>query len=443
MNLLNLKQSFRNLERNKIYSIINIAGIGMSTAFVLLVAAYVHNAMTLDHYSAEVKQLYRIEMNNLWSTEEPAAKKGFFDRLARGADEKLMLNTPVILAGDLKKNFPEIKDVCRITTFYDPVVRLSDRALKEGQGAVGLVDRNFFSVFGLSLVNGNAANAFLNNNSAVITESAAKKYFGMENPIGRVIRINDDEGQYIVSAIAKDFPSGSSIRFNLMIPVEGSTSFAYQLKQGLNTFSHLTIFNLQPKVNITDFRRKLKNFGNVYFGSFKESLSKSFQAPRPSEINLSFRPFSEGHYNISSPWFYFTDVKAMYQLLLLAVIALVIACLNYVLLSLSRVAARSHEAGVRKTVGAGWKHIIHLFLTETQVLVLLSVIFGFILALVALPYFSALTGVDLAAAEIVNWEVIATGLALCIVLTFIAGIYPALKMAGISPTEHPEQIRHL
>jgi putative ABC transport system permease protein len=126
-------------------------------------------------------------------------------------------------------------------------------------------------------------------------------------------------------------------------------------------------------------------------------------------------------------------LKSLYQLIFLALIALGIACLNYVLLSLSRVAARSHEAGVRKTVGAGWRHMISMFLTETFVLVLFSIAAGFTLAVIALPYFNELANVSISTAEVLNWKFAFIAIGLAAFLTIVAGIYPAIKMAGISP----------
>jgi putative ABC transport system permease protein len=114
-------------------------------------------------------------------------------------------------------------------------------------------------------------------------------------------------------------------------------------------------------------------------------------------------------------------------------IALGIACLNYILLSLSRVAARSQEAGVRKTVGARWRHIINMFLMETFSMVMLSMIAGFIIAIIALPHFNELTKINIPVTELLNWRFITVGIGLAIILTILAGIYPAIKMAGIRP----------
>jgi putative ABC transport system permease protein len=434
MIFLNIRQSFRNLRRNKIYSIINLAGLGISTAFILLVTLYVRHALVMDKYSVGVKQLYRIEFNDNWNKAENK-KPGFFNWFVKDQNEKLQLSTPAILAPDLKKNFREIKDVCRIDGYYEPVIKIGDTKFKEGERNVAFVDKNFFSLFELPIASGNASNPFPTNNSVVISEKAARKYFGNENAIGKILGINEEREQlYTVSAVAKDFPSTSSMQFDVLLPVESKPSYQERMKEGLNTMSYITIVQLEPGVVIGNFKNSLRSFGETYFQPVIESAQKYFDVKDP-KINLTIRSFSESHFSPAGHWFYFTDLRNLYQLILLALITLGIACLNYVLLSLSRVASRSQEAGIRKTVGAKWKHIIAMFLTETQILVLLSMLLGFGLASFFLPYFNSLTHVTIDNAEIYNLKFIVMAGGISVLLTIVAGIYPAIKMAGISPLQ--------
>ncbi|HLG38960.1 MAG TPA: FtsX-like permease family protein, partial [Chitinophagaceae bacterium] len=359
--------------------------------------------------------------------------KGFFDWLAKDGEKKYQLVTPVILAEDLKINFPEVKEASRIKNMWEPVIKIGSERFKEDSKHAAYVDKNFFKLFDLPLITGQQSSAFSGNNSVVISETAAKKYFGNDDPIGKVLSISSEDKQFFtVSAVAKDFPSNSSMQFDVMIPVEGSNNYENQRKQGTNTSAYITVLQLQRGTDINAFQKKLGIWGETYFSDWTETAKKYLNINNP-DVGLTIRSFSDSHFNSSSPWFYFTDLKSLYQLVLLAFIAIAIACLNYVLLSLSRVAARSHEAGVRKTVGAGWKHIINLFLTETFVMVLISISAGFVLAISVLPYFNNLTQVNISMAEILNWKFLSLALGIVILLTVIAGIYPALKMAGIRP----------
>jgi putative ABC transport system permease protein len=434
MNILNLKQSFRNLQRNKIYSFTNLASLGVASGFILLIAAYTRHALVMDKFSDKVQTIYRIEAAKSWNKPDTSKKKGFFDWLANTSNQQYQLVTPLILAEDLKQNFSEIKEVCRIQTTYEPVIKINNQRFKEDGKHVAFVDKNFFSFFDLRLINANQASAFSGNSSVVISERSAKKYFGSENPVGKVLSLGGEDNQlFTVSAIAKNFPLNSSMQFDILLPVEGRSGYEEKRAQGINTSSFLTLIQLQKGTNFAAFTKKLTVFGEQYFKPWLDLSKKYNPDVKDAKINLSVRSFSKAHFNASSPWFYFTDVKSLYQLIFLALIALGIACLNYVLLSLSRVAARSHEAGVRKAVGAGWKHIINMFLTETWVLVMLSMATGFVLAIIALPYFNELTGVSIAIIEILNWKFFSIAFGLTLVLTLVAGIYPSIKMAGISP----------
>ena len=180
MILLNIKQSFRNLKGNKLYSFINLAGLGVSTAFILLVAAYVRHAMIMDKFSGNVQNIYRVETTRLWEKPDTLKKKSFFDWLTPDADKQYQLVTPLILAEDLKRNFPEVKNVCRIKNMYQPVVKIKNQRFKEDGKQVAYVDKNFFSIFDLPLVNASQSNAFPDNNSVVISEKAAKNITEMK-----------------------------------------------------------------------------------------------------------------------------------------------------------------------------------------------------------------------------------------------------------------------
>jgi len=429
-----VKQAFRNLKRNKIYTIINVIGLGVSSAFIILVALYVRHAAGMDRFSSETKNMYRVEMTDLFNASVNKPQQGFLNKLLKRASEKNQITTPVILAGDLKKNFTEIKAVTRFGYGYAPVIRVNNQSFKEDGNKVAEIDANFFSFMGLPLVQGNAAKPFENNNSAVISERAAKKYFGNSNPIGQTFTSNEEEGKlFTVSAVAKDFPANSSLQFDIMTPVEGSPYYERQVKNGTNSMSHITLIELADGTDLATFQKRINSFGVAYFKDFVKDMQTYSEQAKGVGFQLSIRPYTEVHYNTSWPWPYFTDLKSVIQLSLLALIALAIACLNYVLLSLSRVAARSQEAGVRKTMGAGWKQIVKLFLTETQVLVSVSLLTGFLISVIALPYFNSLTNVTILPAELFQWDILVIIIVLSLLLSIIAGMYPAFKMAGISP----------
>lgn len=436
MNITGIKQAARNLKRNKIYTAINVIGLGVASAFIILVALYVRHAAKMDTFSEQTKSIYRIELTDLFNASVNKPQTGFLNSLLKNAAEKNQITTPVTLAGELKRNFTEIKDVTRFGYAYAPVIRVNNQSFKEEGKRVAEVDGNFFVFMGLPLVQGNAAKPFANNNSAVLSERMAKKYFGNADPVGQTFSTSETEGKlFTVSAVAKDFPANSSLQFDIMTSVEGSPYYEQQFKNGVNSSSHITLLQLQPGTDINAFQKRLNGFGVAYFKDFVKDMQTYAEQAKKVDFKLSMRPYTALHYNTSFPWPYYTDLKSVLQLSLLALIALAIACLNYILLSLSRVASRSQETGIRKTMGAGWKQIIQLFLAETQVLVSLSLLGGFFIAILTLPYFNSLTNTSILPAEIFHWDVLLIVVGLSVLLTLIAGIYPALKMAGVSPLD--------
>lgn len=433
MNIIDLRQSFRNLRRNKVYSAINVAGMSISIAFMLLVAMYVQHAWQMDTFSSNTGQLYRVELTDLWGDATGQKKPGFWERLT-GPNEKRQITTPVSLALDLKKDFGEVQDVLRLGYFWNPVLRTHHQVFKEDGKSIAQVDRNFFDVLGLPLVAGNPANAFPDKYSAVISERAARKYYGNANPIGQTITISEIGPEvFTVAAVAKNFPANSSLQFDVLTLLEADPGYARKLSSGNNNMSYITLLQLKQGTDLANFGQRLDAYAKSYFGDFVESMKTYSEKAKEVPFHVSLRPFAKAHMNISSPWPYYTDVKSMYQLILLACIAMGIAIVNYVLLSLTRVSARTQEAGVRKTLGAGWYQVVRLFLAETQWLVFVSMIAGVVLAVLALPFFNSLTNTAIQVSELLQWQLILFMVGFAVLLTVLSGIYPALQMAGIGP----------
>jgi putative ABC transport system permease protein len=433
MYLQNIKQAYRHLSRNKIYTIVNITGLAVSLAFVLLVALYVQRAFDMDKYAAQTKNIYRVELTDLWSAEANKQHTGFFDKLA-GINEKNQLTTPVSLALDLKKEFPEIEQAVRYGGFWQPVVRVNNQSFKEKGDAVAQIDRDFLQVMGLPIKQGNAIHPFTDKYSAVISERAAQKYFGNSNPIGKTFIINEiGNTPFTITAIAHNFPENCSFQLDIMTLLEADPSYENKLSTGTNNMSYITLLQLKAGTDINAFGNRINAYGQNYFKQYIGNMKMFSEKTKNIPFNFTLRPFRDAHMNISRPWPYYTDVKSMYQLILLALIAIGIAALNYILLSLSHVASRTQETGVRKTLGAGGLQVVRLFLNETKVLVIFSLLSGYVLALFTLPYFNNLTNVKIPSSALFQWPMLCTAILLVVALTLLAGIYPALQMAGISP----------
>lgn len=424
--------AIRNILRKKFYSVINLAGLSIASAFCILVYLYVKHEQSFDKFHTNASQLYRLEQNNLWQSDEKK-KSSFFSFMLKD-EEPAVIQHPAILSGELEKAFPEIEQTVRIQQSYQAKVRVGAQSFEEKKN-IAYVDKNFFTVFSFPLLRGNPANALAEKNNIVISENVALKYFGNTDPIGRTILLpNDDSAVCIVSAVAKNFPTNSSYRFDLLMPRTATADYAEKMSTGLNTSSDQIIIQLKKGVDAASFEKRLDAFTRRYYEpALKEWAAFPGSAIKIDNFHVHIRPFADAHYSPGSGWGHFTDLKNIYQLISLAIVILIIACLNYILLTLTGTVSRSQEVGIRKTIGAERKQLVLQFYIETQMLAFISVIVGLVLAIVCLPFFNSLTGSEINIQFFSGGNIILLLCSLAVALGIIAGVYPALVMSGLKP----------
>jgi putative ABC transport system permease protein len=431
---INLKLALRNIFRNKLYTAINIIGLSVASAFCILVYLYVKNEQSFDNFHQNGETLFRVEQTNIFdSIDKDKSQKGFFSFLTGDEDQKNMITTPAGLAVDLKRNFPEIQDAVRVKGIDNPIVRIGNQSFKEPDQSLAYADADFFQVFNFPLLKGHKASVLSGKSQVVISERLAKKYFGETDPIGKTLNVTSEGLLLTVSGVAKDFPENSSFRFDIIIPRESDADYANELKRGVNSFSDPLILKLVKGTNVANFERKLDAFTQGYFKLLTDEMAKDDPKSIQAGFHIYLRPFSQAHYNQSDGWNHYTDLKNIFQLICLSVIILVIACLNYVLLTLTSAISRSQDVGVRKTIGAARLQIVFQYYTETQLLAFFSVFVGLLLAVSCLPFFSSLIGAQLSLADFSFGTITLMLFSLAVILGLLAGIYPAMTMSGLKP----------
>ncbi len=216
--------------------------------------------------------------------------------------------------------------------------------------------------------------------------------------------------------------------------LQDDPNYENNIKSGFNQSSHLLFLELKEGVSVASFTDKLNLWAKKYFVQpFIASYGKFLKDFDFAGYRWYLRPLVDCHYNISYPWGHYTDAKNIYELACLAIIILLIASLNYVLLVISNASARSQEVGVRKVMGANRRSIIMQFWVETQILVFISVIFGLGLTIIFLPLFNNVIGSDLHINNIAWKDIIPAIICLCIALGILAGYYPALIISKMKP----------
>ena len=429
------KIAIRNLLNKKVYSGINLLGLSIAAAFCMLVFMYMQQERSFDRFHKNSDRLYRLEATNMFAFGNEKPKRGFFSFLInKDNDVRNMIVHPYVLAGDIQAIFPEVEAVVRSQGAGNRVAWYNNESFKMGENKVTYVEKNFFSVFNFPLIQGNAASVLNDKYNIVINQRTAKLLFGNDNPIGKTISFaKADTILYTVAGVAKDFPTNSSYDYDIVMPLEAHPSHLENAAdRSKNHFNYTTLLLLKKNTDVQAFEKKLISFSKNYYADEVKDWQKNNKDNKLTNFHLSIRPFADAHFN-TAPWGHYSNLENLYELATLALIILLIACVNYVLLTLTNTVSRSQEVGIRKTLGAARKNIVLQFLTETQILVFLSVVAGIIICISVLPYFNSLTGSSIDLRNLSFGSFLLGAVCLFIVLGFTAGFYPALVMSGMKP----------
>ncbi len=431
------KTAVRNLLRNKAFSFINIIGLSFSVAFCLLLFMHIRFEQSFETFHQKKNHLFRLEMTSLYNLMDTnkQPEKHLLSFLTKQDDVNNQVVFPLVVAADLQNTFPEVKSITRFKDEGSQLVKAKNEVFKEKH--IVYADNNFFSNFSFKLKLGNVATALSSKNNVVLSESVAHKYFGNTNATGNTIKLPDDTTQlFTVTGIAEDAPANSSIQYDLLFPNISFPDYEEDIKRRFNNHSHLYVVELADEADVLQFEKKLnlwiKSYFADYFKAFKDAGPR-FKDTDISKFHLYLRPLADCHYNVSAPWGHYTNAKNIYQLACLVIVILLIASLNYILLAVSNASSRSQEVGVRKVMGANRGSIILQFWVETQVVAVLSVLAGLILAIVLLPLFNYVMNTNLRFSDF-SWQEIALALViLSFMLGILAGYYPALLISKMKP----------
>ncbi len=398
-----IKIVWRNLWKNKLYSFINIGGlaIGMAVSFILLL--YVYNEYSFDKYHVNDARLYKVLKN------QPA-----------GGEISTGDGGPVQLAGILQKDYPGIEKVARV---FDEGKTLLDYNHNPLKFQLSAVDPSFLDMFTLVFVKGSREHVFDDPSTIVISESAAKTMFGDNDPIGHVIKFNNQQ-LLKVTGIIKDQSANSSFKFKALV----SWSFLEIAQPWIKTsswgnYNFLTYALVKPGVDLAALNRELKGVIGRY-------------DPTNKENQIFLFPYSAWHLHsqFKNGVSVGGSIEYVRLFLFLALGILAIACINFMNLSTARSEKRAREVGVRKVVGASRFAIIRQFLGESVIMALFSLAIALILVALALPYFNTLVhqNLEFPFRQPVMWAAV---LVLTLGTGIIAGSYPALFLSSFKPVK--------
>jgi putative ABC transport system permease protein len=406
-----LKIALRNLFRNKVFAFINITGLAIGLAVCMLILLYTKDELSFDRFHANNDNLQLLTCKII-------EKKG---------EERTLGLAAMTQGPSFKSEIPEIKEFVRVHN-HSFVIRKGSQTFNE---RVTTVDDNFFSVFSFPLVEGSPKTVLKDIQSMVLTEEMAVKYFGNENPVGKVLEIQMNE-QFVpctITGVAKNAPQNSSIQFKIL------TSFNYEIAKNNNDnwmwLSYPTYLLLTPNANLKAVEAKM---AQVYQNKAGKQIEEEKKAGFDGAFVYGLQPFQTMHLN--------TDLQEvaqasspMYSYILsgIALFILLIACINFVNLTVAQSLRRGKEIGVRKVVGGNRKALIFQFLGESSLLCFVAFALALFLAQIALPFFNELANKRLSLEYLFDYQLIAGYVLLFLITVFAAGFYPAIVLSGFDP----------
>ncbi len=406
-----MKVTFRSLKKQKVYSIINVFGLSIGLAFCCLIFLYVQDELTYDQFHDNKDRIFRVEQIYFNS-----------DGSVRGTG----INASIPLAPTLKDEIPGIQTYTRELSRAH-YVKSENEAIRE---IVNYADEDVFNIFSFPFIYGNPETSLVNTQSVVITEQMAIKYFGKSNAVGETLKIRKEEGfeDFLVTGVVGKVPSNSTFRFNILISVKGDVRYTPSFIDRWDVNMLRTFVLLDEKVDAEQLKPQLVEFRERHNGDYNVILRERYGMTEdqvPSSYSLN--PLPEIHLSGAS------DPMYSYILSGIAIAILLIACINFMTLSIGRSSKRSKEVGLRKVVGAYRHQLMFQFWGEAFIICGISLLIGLLLAEGFLPVFNSLSNKALEFSYLDNWTTLSVLVGFIIITGFVAGSYPAIILSNVKP----------
>jgi putative ABC transport system permease protein len=415
-----LRSALRNITRNPFISFINIFGLTVGLTCCLLILTYIISERSYDKFNKNANDIYRV--TRIFYT-TPGV-------------ENLHLSSVAPPFGPLLQNaFPDIKEVTRLLSDGKTVFRYNDKLYNENNAF--FADENLFDFFTVPVIKGDAKKGLSDPYSVMLTEDMARKYFGDQDPMNKLIQLENTKHDFKVTGIFKAFPANSHLHPQILMSFNTlKDSSIYGEKQlqtnfGNNAFPTYLLF--PPNYNVKRIEAQLPAFLDQYMhgpgqpGNAKTHLGTKLELQKLTDIHLRSHLDDEIEEN--------GDINRVYIFSAIALFILLIACINYMNLSTARSALRAKEIGIRKVIGAQRKEIISQFLSESVLVTWTAMILAIALTALLLPLVNKLSNQFLSINSLLHWQILLPLLAMPFIIGLISGIYPAVFMSSFLPVK--------
>lgn len=408
-----IKTAWRNIRKNKLFSFINILGLSLGIAICFIIMLYVQDELSFDKFNKNADNIARV----------------IFKADVNGGKINESVTMPPV-AATMKKDFPEVQDATRLLGYGSSKILYKDKIFKDDRFA--FADANFFSIFTLPMIEGDAKTALLQPHTVVITQSTAKKYFGDENAIGKTIILTADNNlPYTITGVIKDIPTNSHFHFDMF----GSlTNFGDANSDTWMGGGYHTYLLLKPGTDLKKMEARFPAMVKQYMGpQIQQQMGLSLEqfTSKGNSLGFALQPLTAIHLYGDTTNEFEPGGNASYVYIFggVALFMLVVACINFINLSTAGASKRAKEVGVRKVAGSGRFQLIKQFLSESILITLFALLIAFVMVELALPAFNNFSGKQLNFDEKPALAFIGLGL----IVGIVAGLYPAFYLSSFKP----------
>jgi len=405
-----LKTAFRSLWKQKGYSLINLLGLAIGMAACLIILIYIVNELSYDKFHHEHENVYRTAFDGEFSGD-------FFNvAVSSGA-----------IAGVIMEDFPEVIAVTRIVSGGEKtLLSYEDKNIYENN--IYFVDSMFLEIFDFPLLEGDPQTALSEPHSLVLSESIAGKFFEKGNAVGKTIRLNN-EREVKITGILEDPPANTHLDFNILASFHTLGESAVNNYEDWGSLNLYTYIRTIPGTDSEELTSRFPDFllRHIPFLSKTDKIKFRMYLQPVSSIHL--------HSNLMAEMSPNSDINYIYVFGAIAVIILIIACINFMNLTTARSVNRAREVGIRKVAGAYRSSLIGQFIGESVILSFLAMIIALLVVEITLPIFNRLTSLELVLGVLTGWQIPLALLVLVVFVGIIAGSYPAFYLSSFQPVK--------
>ncbi len=409
----------RSIWRHKFYAFINVLGLMLGITVSFYISLYVLDELSYDRFNKNIDRMYRL---------------GLHGKI--GDQEVFTTNTAPVIASALTREIPEIRQSTRIERWDNIVVSYQDKAFTDDN--IYLVDSNFFNFFTYHLIKGDPNTVLSQPNSMVMTQKIAGKFFGDEDPIGKLVKVGSDDKTFKITGVVENPPANSHMNFNYLLSI---SSYKWMADDDDWLDNHLyTYFTVYPGADMKNIQTKLNDMVVNHVGPrLSQVMGISLQQflSQKGVYGYLITPVKDIHLysHLEDELEPSGNIAYVYIFSAIGLFIILIASINFINLSTARSAGRSREVGLRKTFGSLRKQLVGQFMMEAIIYSVIAMLLAFLVASLFLPQFNEIAGKSIRISGLFAPKMVAVIAIITIIVGFLSGLYPAFFLTRFNVAE--------